>query len=43
MEERHKLLEEINELRKNLSNENLQLMPEFQRRQTAPAFFAPSI
>lgn len=32
MEQRQKLLDEITELRRNLSNENLQLMPEFQQR-----------
>lgn len=32
MEQRQKLLDEIEELRRNLSNENLQLMPEFQQR-----------
>ncbi len=32
MEQRQKLIDEISELRRNLSNENLQLMPEFQQR-----------
>lgn len=32
MEQRQKLVDEISELRRNLSNENLQLMPEFQQR-----------